>query len=309
MTTLPTRSLGDLTVSAIGLGCLPMSRPAMLEHRDQAIAALHTALDAGVTLLDTADIYAPAWNAMGHNEKLVAEALRTWSGDASSVVVATKGGITRSEGEKWGRNANFDYLQRAAEASCAALGVDVIEVWQHHRMDPSLTFVEQFANVLRLKQTGLIKRIALSNVTDEMLEAAIEMGGGPQDGGVISVQNERSPLFRVDDDLLARCTRDGIAYLPWSPLGGMTRAKEQRPQFAEVAAAKAVSPQAIALAWLLKASPMMIPIPGASRRESILDSVSATQIELSDEEFDYLDRAAKTHASTFPDDLPDPKVR
>lgn len=307
--TLPTRALGDLSVSAIGLGCMPMSRPPMVDQRERALATIHAALDAGVTLLDTADIYAPAWNEIGHNERLVAEALRTWNGDKSKVVVATKGGITRAEGEQWGRNGNLDHLKRAAEASCKALGVDVIEVWQHHRMDPSLTFVEQFGNVLKLKETGLVKRIALSNVTDEMLEVAIEMGGRPSEGGVISVQNERSPLYRVDDDLLARCTREGIAYLPWSPLGGMTRAGEQRPEFAEVAEKKGVSPQVIALAWLLHASPVMIPIPGASRAESILDSITAASVELTAEEFAYLDSAAQTAASMFPDSLPDPKIR
>jgi aryl-alcohol dehydrogenase-like predicted oxidoreductase len=307
--TLPVRTLGDLSVSAIGLGCLPFSRPPMRELRDQAMETIHSALDAGVTLLDTADIYAPAWNEMGHNERLVAEAVRTWNGDKSKIVIATKGGITRGEGETWGRNGNFDYFKKAAEASCEALGVDVIEVWQHHRMDPSMTFVDQFANVLRLKETGLVKRIALSNVTDEMLAVAIDMGGGPKDGGVISVQNERSPLYRVDDDVLARCTKEGIAYLPWSPLGGMTRAQEQRPEFAEIAEKKGVSPQVIALAWLLQASPMMIPIPGASRPQSILDSITATSVELSGEEFAYLDGSARSADSMFPDDLPDPKIR
>lgn len=307
--TLATRSLGDLTVSAIGLGCMPMSRAAMLEHRDRSLATIHAALDAGVTLLDTSDIYAPAWNQVGHNERLIAEALRTWGGDKSRVVVATKGGITRSEGEQWGRDGSFEHFQRAAEASCKALEVDAIDVWQHHRMDPSRTFVDQFANVLRLKETGLVKRIALSNVTDEMLAAAIEMGGGPKEGGVVSVQNERSPLYREDDALLARCTREGIAYLPWSPLGGMTRAQDQRPEFAEVAIKKGVTAQVIALAWLLHAAPVMIPIPGASRPESILDSVTAVKVELSPEEFDYLDAAATTAQSMFPDDLPDPKIR
>lgn len=290
---------------------MPMSSPSKLQQRDISIATIHAALDAGVTLLDTADIYAPAWNHMGHNEALVAEALRSYSGDKSKIVVATKGGITRGEGETWGRNASRDYLLRAVEKSLEQLGVDRIQIWQHHRMDPSLTFVEQFENVLAVRDSGLVEQIALSNVTDEMLAIAIDMGGGPDDGGVISVQNERSPRYRADDDLLARCTKHSIAYLPWSPLGGVARAQQldELQVFHEVAQQRRVSPQVIALAWLLQSAPVVIPIPGASRPESILDSVTAASVQLTDDEFTLLDQAVQQRSSTFPDDEPQPALR
>lgn len=305
------RKIGPFSVGAIGLGCMPMSAKTKLDQREQSIQTIHQALDAGVTLLDTADIYAPSWDAMGHNEALVAEALRSYNGDKSKIVVATKGGITRGPGESWGRNASRDYLMAAVERSLQQLGVDRIQVWQHHRMDPSMTFVEQFSNVLAIRDSGMVEQIALSNVTDDMLAIAIEMGGTPAEGGVISVQNERSPRYRADDDLLERCNQHGIAYLPWSPLGGVARAQElgQAEAFNQIALARGVTPQVVALAWLLASASVVIPIPGASRPESILNSISAADFALTPEEFAELDASVVQLSSTFPDDEPQPSLR
>ena len=124
------RTLAGRQVSAIGLGAMPLSmnNDKEVPSRDDAIATVHAALDAGVTFIDTADCYAPAWDEMGHNERIVAEALRTWSGDSSGVLVATKGGITRSEGEVWGRDGSAAYLHRAVEASLDNLGVSAIDL-------------------------------------------------------------------------------------------------------------------------------------------------------------------------------------
>lgn len=293
-TMLPQRAIADLRVSAIGLGCMPSAWSTDPAVHERGIAAIHAALDAGITLLDTADIYAPAWNAIGHNERLVAKALASWSGTAEQkarVVIATKGGIARRPGEEWGRNGTLDYLLRAVEASAARLGVDHIDLWQHHRMDPALTFEAQFENVLALREQGIVRRIGLSNVSAEMLELALSMGGSPTDGGVVSVQNEWSPRYRQWADVLELCEANGVAFLPWSPLGGSGMYRELPTRFSAVAAlaeARGVSPYVVTVAWHLKQSPVIIPIPGAGRPESAIASASAATFELSDAEFEVL---------------------
>ena len=172
MTTLPTRRIGDLEASVVGLGGMRMSWEYMLPHRDRAIETIHTALDLGITLLDTANVYCPFWDEMGHNERLIAEALRTYTGpaDVSRVVIATKGGLLRHDGDEWTRNAHVDSLRRSCEQSCADLGADAIAIYQLHRTDPTMTFVEQMRSLRTLQDEGLVERIGLSNVTIEELQ-------------------------------------------------------------------------------------------------------------------------------------------
>ena len=202
---------------------MPLSNPGMLDHRDRALATIHAALDAGCTLLDTSDIYAPSGAAVGHNERLVAEALRTWdapAADRARVVVATKGGITRVPGpggDVWGRDGRPAALRAAAEASLARLGGDSLDLYYLHRADPVVPYAEQIAGLVAVRDGGLARRIAVSNVDLAQLDVALEVAGGPGEGGICAVQNERSPRFRVDDDVVARCAERGIAYLPWSP--------------------------------------------------------------------------------------------
>lgn len=299
---LPNRKIGTFNVSAIGMGCMPASWGTDPQMRINGIAAIHAALDHGITFLDTADIYAPSWNTLGHNEKLVAEALRTYTGkgDLAKVVVATKGGITRKPGptggtvnkgpagETFGRNATLDYLLRAVEASAGRLGVDKIDLWQHHRMDPSMTFEKQFDNVLMLREQGLVKHIGLSNVNADMLKHAIKVGGSVAEGGIVSVQNERSPRYRQWSDVFELCTEHGIAFLPWSPLGGKRFFEQLPTRFAtidQIATDRGVSPYVVTLAWHLKSASNVIPIPGASSAASIIDSASAATFDLSDQEF------------------------
>lgn len=303
------RRIGDLQVSAIGLGCMPLSFGSMADKREEAMETIHSALDAGITLLDTANIYAPTWDSVGHNEALVAEALRTYSGPAplADVVVTTKGGITRSDGEVWGRDSTADALVRACEASLTELGVDVIDLYQHHRHDPSLTYMEQMRALQMLKERGLVRRVGLSNVNLSELTLAIDELGAPNDNGVVSVQNELSPRYRADLDVLDRCTRDGIAFLPWSPLGGSTHAKDAGSHFAEfamVADELGATPQEVILAWLLKMSPVIIPIPGATRPETIVSIVHSLDIELSNEQFERLQATEPEHTSMYPEDQP-----
>jgi len=313
--------LGNRQVSAIGIGCMNVSwiwsNGAALDpvrRQESAIPAIHAALDAGVTLLDTADIYAPTWDAFGHNEVFVAEALRTWSGtkeQKNKVVIATKAGISRQPGERWGRNGSLDYLLRAAEASAGRLGVEKIDLWQHHRLDPEIVFETQVANIMALKERGIVDQIGVSNYDAKQLEIAIKIAGGPDDGGIVSIQNEFSPRYRYDLDVLAVCEKYGVAYLPWSPLGGMNNKKAitDSDAFEEVANKHNVSKYAIALAWEIKSSPSVIPIPGATRTESILDCITALDVTLSDDEFEYLNANLPEQAEYSSELMPKPAHR
>ena len=312
---LPTRRIADLEVSRIGLGCMPASFTSDPARHEQGIAAIQQGLDAGINFLDTADIYAPTWNAMGHNERLVAEALRTWNGSAEArarVVVATKGGITRRPGERWGRNAGLDYLLRAVEASACRLGVQHIDLWQHHRMDPSMSFEEQFEHVMALREQGIVRRIGLSNVSADMLRRAIRMAGSPLDGGVVSVQNEFSPGYRQWADVLDLCAQHGIAFLPWSPLGGGSNFKQlpaRFPVIAHIAEERGVSPYVVTLGWHLRLAPVVIPIPGTSSVASATSSAAAASFELNDDEFARI-QASLPESAPLSDELtPAPPFR
>ena len=313
--------LGNKEVSAIGIGCMNVSwvwsNGAALDpvrRLESAIPAIHAGLDAGITLLDTADIYAPTWDDLGHNEVFVAEAFRTWSGtkeQKDKVVIATKGGSTRSYGEIWGRNASLDYLLRAAEASASRLGTEQLDLWQHHRLDSSIDFETQFESVMALKDRGLANQVGVSNYDAKQLLKAIEIGGTPNQGGLVSIQNEFSPRYRHDLDVLEICDEYGIAFLPWSPLGGVrTKAViSDSSAFDDMAHKYSVSPFAIALAWEMKTSKSVLPIPGATRTESILDCITATEIELSDADFDYLNQNLPAEVVVSAELTPKPKHR
>ncbi len=305
--TLPQRRIGDLSVSALGLGCMPLSEKHMLPHRDVAIAVVHAALDAGITLFDTSNIYAPSWDTVGHNESLLAEAFAAYSGsaDLADVLLTTKGGITRSEGEVWGRDARPAAMIAAAEASIERLGGRPIELYQFHRHDPSMTYADQMRSLKGVLDAGLVRRVGLSNVTLPELELGLQIIGGPADGGIVSVQNEFSPRYRADADVLERCTELGIAFLPWSPLGGSAQAHEvgsHYAAFAEVGAELGASPQEAVLAWLLRRSPVMIPIPGATKVATIASIARAATLELSDAQFVRLDGTTPAATSMFPED-------
>jgi len=287
---------------------MPLSNPSMLDDRDRAIATIHRAIDLGITLLDTSNIYAPSWDAVGHNEALVAEAVRTYSGsvDLTGLLLTTKGGITRGEGETWGRDSSRDGLRRAAEDSLEQMGVDVIELYQHHRHDPSQTYADQMRALRELKDDGLIRRIGLSNVNGAELRVALDLLGGPNDG-IVSVQNEYSPRYRRDTDVLDACTELGIAFLPWSPLGGADQAQEvgsRHRVFAEVGNELGASPQETVIAWLLALSPVIIPIPGASRPATVNSIVKAATLELSADQFARITASEPADSSMYPDDLP-----
>jgi aryl-alcohol dehydrogenase-like predicted oxidoreductase len=283
---MKTRTLGPFSVSAVGLGAMPLSFGSKHGQGDEreAIATIHAALDAGVSLIDTADIYAPTWDSVGHNERLVGTAIRAYGGITQDVVVATKGGITRGPGEQWGRDGSLSHLRSAVEASLRALQVEVIDVYYWHRPDRSKLYSEVVGHFQTLQREGKVRAIGISNANIEEIEVA-EQVLGP--GGLACVQNEFSPRRPVSYDELTHCGERGIAFLPWSPLGGTGRAAavgERFEVFARIGRDRGVSPQQVVLAWELSLGDHVIPIPGASRAASIIDSAAAADLGLTDDE-------------------------
>ncbi|EZP28194.1 aldo/keto reductase [Microbacterium oleivorans] len=279
------RTLGPFTVSAIGLGAMPVSMNGNgIPSHDDAVATVRAALDAGVTFVDTADIYAPSWDQMGHNERIVGDALAGWDGDRSSIVVATKGGITRTEEKDFGRNGSLEYLRSAVQKSLKNLQVDVIDLYQYHRPDRWMVYGEVMQNLKTLQDEGLVRTLGISNASVEEIQIAQEVLG---EGNLTSVQNEFSPRHPGSYGELTYCVEHGIAFLPWSPLGGIGGAGsigERFAAFAEIGADHGVSPQQVVLAWELSLGETVIPIPGASRPASITDSAKARDLVLSTDE-------------------------
>jgi len=285
----PTRKLADADVFPIGLGGMPMSlsgRP----PEEQSIRAIHAALDAGVNLIDTADAYSKDGSDVGHNERLIAKAIGDRRDD---VIIATKGGHTRTADGAWELDGHPEYIRRACEASLKALGTDRIDLYQYHRPDPTVPYAETIGVFKELQDEGKIRWIGISNANVEQIEETRSMVD------LVSVQNQLSLEypFPLDKGELELCERHGIAFLPWSPLGGISKAPEAagaHDPVREVAGAHGVSPQQVALAWLLSLSPVVIPIPGASRPESIQDSVRAVDLELSHAELHAVGGIAQT---------------
>jgi aryl-alcohol dehydrogenase-like predicted oxidoreductase len=282
------RTIGNVQVSAIGLGGMPMS----IEGRpdtDRSVRTIHAALDAGITFIDTADAYHLTAGDVGHNESLIASALASYGGDTSNVLVATKGGHLRPGDGSWTIDGSPAYLKRACEASLRRLGVDAIGLYQHHRTDPNVPYEDSIGAIRDLLDEGKIQMAGISNADPAQIRQAQDILGGR----LVSVQNQYSPAFRSSEPELQLADELGVAFLPWSPLGGISRAGELggRSEFAEVAERHGVSPQQVCLAWLLAKSPRVIPIPGASRPETITDSAQAAELTLTADELAALDKA------------------
>jgi len=282
------RRIGGRQVGAIGLGAMHLSTDQRPDDAT-AVRVIHTALDAGVTLIDTADAYTPSDRGLGHNEEVVARALKEYGGGTDDVVVATKGGHTR-EGVSWGLNGRPEYLRQAAEASCRRLGVEAIDVYQHHRPDPDVPYEDTIGALRDLVDAGLVKKAGISNADPDQIRLAHRILG--EDLAV--VQNQFSPVFRSSEPELWLCHELGVTFLPWSPLGGLRGAKDvgsTAAVFGQVAGRYGVSPQRLALAWMLAKSPVVVPIPGASRPESVQDCAAAPDLELADDDLAALDAA------------------
>ncbi|MGA5283019.1 aldo/keto reductase [Streptomyces griseoincarnatus] len=282
------RRIGEVEVSAIGLGGMPMSiegRP----DESRSLATLHAALDAGVTLIDTADAYHRDAGEVGHNESLIAKALSTHE-RGGDVLVATKGGHLRPGDGSWTLDGRPEYLKLACEASLRRLGVEAIGLYQFHRPDPRVPYAESVGAIRDLLDEGKIRMAGISNANPEQIRQAQETLGGR----LVSVQNQFSPAFRSSEPELELCDELGVAFLPWSPFGGISKAGElgsTYAPFARVAQEHGVSAHQVCLAWMLAKSPVVVPIPGASRPESVQDSVRAAGLELSAEEIAELDAA------------------
>jgi aryl-alcohol dehydrogenase-like predicted oxidoreductase len=287
--TLGNDTVGLIQVGAVGLGAMPLSSKEDRPSPADAEAVVHAALDAGVTLIDTADAYAHDESEVGHNESIVARALASYGQDTSHVLVATKGGHTRS-GTDWGLDGTEKYLRRACEASLRRLGVDAIGLYQFHRPDPATPWEESMGALRSLADDGLIRMAGISNADIAQIDAAREIVGP----ALVSVQNEFSPSFRSSAGELAHCAQHGLAFLPWSPFGGISAAKSlgsTAGEFAAVAEELGVSVYRVTVAWHLAQADVVLPIPGASRPESIVDSAAAADLELSPDQLARLNAA------------------
>lgn len=281
------RAIGatGLRVHPVGLGAMPLSiegRPAEAD----AVRVICAALDAGIDLVDTADAYCLDERDVGHNERLLARALREWRG-GRDVVVATKGGERRPGGE-WAHDGRPAHLRRACEASLRALGRERLALYQLHAPDPAVPFEESVGALFELRAEGKLEHVGLSNVDADQVRTALRLGP------VASVQNEASPYHPqgLDDGVLALCEAEGLAFIAHSPLGGWRAGRiAHEPVLQRLARRHGATQHQIALAWLLAASPALVPIPGASRAENAVSSAAAPDLALDAEDLRELDRA------------------
>jgi aryl-alcohol dehydrogenase-like predicted oxidoreductase len=259
----------------------------------QAIKVIHAALDAGVTLLDTADVYCLDDHDLGHNERLIAHALAVWQGARDRVVVATKGGLTRPGG-RWETDGRPDHLRHACDRSLAALRVERIDLYQLHRPDPAVPFAESVGALRDLRDAGKIRWIGLSNVSVAEIEEARRIVP------VQTVQNRLSPFFReaLETGVVAHCARHGLGFLAYSPVGGgrLNKTLPSHSVAAALAKRHGATAHAVVLAWVLAQGPTVIPIPGARTAEHALDAIRALTLSLSDEELGAMDRAEFSRA-------------
>ena len=288
--TLGNDRVGRHEVGAIGLGLMTFDQTGP-QPREQLLDTVRAALDAGVTLFDTADAYGPGEErgaqAQGENEKLIAGLLDEL-GVRDEVLLATKGGHVRTDGGGWDTDSSADHLREAVDASLQRLGVDQIALWQHHRPDPKVPYDEVLATLQEIAGSGKVAMVGLSNADSDQIRAAHEVLGS----SLVSVQNQFSPKFRSSRPEVDVCAELGLAFLAWSPLGGLADAKdlaEKHPAFAEIAQEHAVSAQQVALAWELAQADVVIPIPGAKRPSSVQDSAQAADLDLTADELARLD--------------------
>ena len=283
---------GAPEVGSVGFGGMHLSiadRPS----EAQAIRTIHAALDAGVTLVDTADVYCLDDADLGHNERLIARALREWGGHRDRIVVATKGGMTRPGG-RWERDGRPEHLREACERSLKALGVGRIALYQLHAPDPAVPFEESVGALARLREAGKIGWVGLSNVTAGQIEAARRIVP------VTSVQNRLNPFFpeALTDGVLACCAEHGIGFLAYSPVGGgrLNRKLPDHPVVAAVARRRNASPHAVVLAWVLSLGSVVIPIPSARTPAHAVDAASAADLRLTDADLHDLSAATYSRA-------------
>ncbi len=266
---------GNLAVTRLGYGAMRITGRGIWGEppdRGEAIRVLRRAVELGVDFFDTADSYGPFVS-----EELIREALHPYAG----VTVATKGGLTRSGPDQWGTVGRPEYLRQCAEMSLRRLGLDTIDLYQLHRIDPQVPAADQVGALADLRKEGKIRHIGLSEVT------VADIGEARLTAPIASVQNHYNVLDRGHEDVLDYCGREGLGFIPYYPIatGQFAAPHGKLAQLARRSGATGVQ---LALAWLLRRSPVMLPIPGTRSVAHLEENVAAAQVELTDEEFDTL---------------------
>ncbi|GCE12198.1 aldo/keto reductase [Tengunoibacter tsumagoiensis] len=284
---------GDLHVYRLGYGAMRITGEGVWgppAHKNESLAVLKRVLELGINLIDTADSYGP-----NVSEELIAEALYPYPKD---LVIATKGGLLRTGPGQWPQDGRPEHLREALEGSLKRLRVDQIDIYQFHRPDPKVPFEDSIGELARLKEQGKIRHVGVSNVTIEQLAQAQKIVP------IVTVQNHYNLVKRQSEnmtvaqseELIDICARQGIGFIPWFPLatGDLARPGSVLEQIAQKHHAQ---PSQIALAWLLKRSPTILPIPGTSSIKHLEENVLGATIQLSQEEFDSIDQNSKQQQS------------
>ena len=274
----------DIVINRLGFGAMRVTGPGIWGEptdRAEAIRTLKRLPELGVNFIDTADSYGP-----DVSEKLLREVLRPYEG----MLIATKGGLLRPGPDIWTPDGRPEYLIQEAHKSCAQLGVTQIDLWQLHRIDPKVPRDEQFAAIKSLLADGVIRHAGLSEVTVADIEAAAKVFP------VATVQNRYNLVDRGSEDVLAYCEQHGIGFIPWYPLAAGDLAKPGS-LLDQIAKRHDAAPSQVALAWILKRSPVMLPIPGTSKVAHLEENVAAVKIVLSDADFAALDQEGKKHSA------------
>ncbi|MEU6828896.1 aldo/keto reductase [Nocardia beijingensis] len=270
---------GDLPVHRLGYGAMQLTGPGVWgdpKDPDEAVRVLRRAVELGVNFIDTADSYGPFVS-----EKLIRKALHPYP---EGLVIATKAGLTRQGPNEWRPVARPEYLRQQAELSLRHLGVDRIDLYQLHRIDPQVPLADQLGELVALQQEGKIRHIGLSQVTVEQLRQARELAT------IVSVQNLYNLANRADEDVLNYAERENIGFIPWFPIATGELAAPGGP-LAAISAEHGATPAQLALAWLLRRSPVVLPIPGTSSVAHVEENIAAARIELTDAEFEALSAA------------------
>ncbi|MDF5707771.1 MAG: aldo/keto reductase [Nostoc sp. S4] len=272
-------SFSDRSVTRLGFGSMQLTGKGVWgepKNREEALQVLKRLPDLGVNFIDTADSYGPYVA-----EELIAQALYPYDG----IFIATKGGLVRTGPNEWPPVGRPEYLRQCVLMSLRRLKVEQLDLWQLHRIDPKVPQDEQFGAIADFLKEGLIARAGLSQVSVEQIEAARKVFP------VTTVQNRYNLVDRADEAVLDYCTHEGIGFIPWFPLASGDLAQSGGP-VDTIAKAHSASPGQVALAWVLKRSPNMLPIPGTSQVAHLEDNIAAAQLHLSDDEFEQLNKAA-----------------
>lgn len=274
---------GDLSVYRLGFGAMRITGKGIWgepANRAECIAVLRRSLELGVNLIDTADAYGPKVS-----EQLIAEALYPYP---AGLIIATKGGLLRSGPGQWNADGRPEHLRATLEGSLQRLRLDRIDLYQFHRPDPHVPFEESVGTLADLRKEGKVRHVGLSNVTTDQLATA--RGIVP----IASVQNRYNLNDREHEEVLVACERQGIGFIPWNPLATGDLAKHGN-RLGQIAQGHDATPAQVALAWLLKRSPVMLPIPGTSSVAHLEENMAATRVDLSDDEFNQIDALASRH--------------